>query len=495
MPQVTKPIVLDETAKDFAELFGNKIDGLILAVAGVGANTGSHAAYSSYEQLQQLIREGLGAKIFPVGTQVKTERETNLTISIGDSTGITGATVDEELFLAAVGETHSGIYEAHFDGSVWHKEDEANINLETYGITVTGTPVEGDHLVITETAATLLWDILDHNKHTFQNPSLTKGVVIGMHNLFNYGVLPFYPSQLTYYAQNGLPAGKYKFTLQNGAYGGETGQDGTYVFTLTQAIPSDGGWRHSAVGAYQSSYNKSQITGGTIKTYGANPQRPEVETGITVTEYNAETDSDATDLGTFSARGHSALTSSNNVTERSAYGSNRWRDSLERLWLNSTAKAVKGGDQTFSYWYVARTNFDLPPSESVRKMAGFLYGFDSGLLNLIQPVAIKTALNDTDKTTNGEYDTTYDRIWLQSMTELGLGQNNSVSEGSTFKYWENNNTQADRIKYEGTTARYWCLRSPYPAYAGSMRGITPSGALGGDGAGYDHGVVPACVLG
>ena len=220
------------------QTYGDKMDALILAVSGITANTGGSSMFSSYAQLQTLIRSGLGAKVFPVGSQVKTERETNLTISIGDSTGITGATIDEDVFLAAVGESHSGIYEAHYDGAVWHKEDETNINLATYGIQVTGTPVEGDHLVITETDQTLVWDILDHDKHTFQNPSLTKGVVMAMHNSFNYGVLPFNPSQLTYYAASGLAAGKYKFTLVNGAYGGGTGQDGTYVFTITQAIPS-----------------------------------------------------------------------------------------------------------------------------------------------------------------------------------------------------------------------------------------------------------------
>ena len=473
-----------------------KMDSLILAVSGITANTGSSSMFSSYSQLQTLIRDGLGEKVFPVGTQVKTERETNLTISIGDSTGITSATIDEDAFLSAVGESHSGIHELHYDGNVWHKEDESNVDLATYGIQVVGTPANGDHLVITETGQTLVWDVLDHNKHTFQNPSLTKGVVIGMHDLFNYGVLPFSPSQLTYYAQNGLPAGKYKFTLLNGAYGGGTGQDGTYVFTTTQAIPNDGGWRHNSVGVWQSgSYTKAQITSGKITTYGANPQRNAVETNISVTEYDPSTDADATDLGTFSARNRSYLTSSNNVTERSAYGTNRWKDSLERLWLNSSAKAVKSGDSTFSYWYVARTNFDLPPNESVRKMAGFLHGFDAGLLELIQPVAIKTALCDTDKTADGQYDTTYDRVWLQSMTELGLGNNNNVAEGSTFKYWLNNNTQSDRIKYEGTTARYWWLRSPYPTNAGYVRSIDPSGVLDYDNARIGSGVVPACVLG
>lgn len=491
MPTITKPVVLDETAKEISE----KLDNITLAISTIGANSGSNANFSSYAQLQQLIRSGLGEKILPVGTQVKTERETALAISIGDSTGITAATVDEDTFLQAVGESHEGVYEATFDGAVWHKEDGSPILLADYGIQITGTPAEGDHIIVTETASTLLWDILDHNKHTFQNPSLSKGVVIGMHNLFNYGVLPFCPSQLMYYAANGLAVGKYKFTLVKATYSNTNAYDGTYVFSITTAIPSDGGWRHSKVGSYQSSYQKSDVTTGTITTYGANPQRPVVESNIVVTEYNAETDTDAIDLGTFSADDKNYLTSSNNCTRRAGHGSNRWKDSLERLWLNSTGKAVKSGDSTFSYWYVARTNFDLPPSESVRKMAGFLHGFDAGLLACIQPVAVKTMLYAIDRVGTETFETTYDRVWLQSMTELGLGNNDGVAEGSTFKYWLNNNAQADRIKYEGTTARYWWLRSPTPWNASTVRYIYPSGVLSYTVAHDSSGVVPACVLG
>ena len=81
------------------------------------------------------------------------------------------------------------------------------------------------------------------------------------------------------------------------------------------------------------------------------------------------------------------------------------------------------------------------------------------------------------------------------MTELGLGNNDGVAEGSTFKYWLNNNAQADRIKYEGTTARYWWLRSPYPWSAIHVRYVVPSGGLYYYDAYYSIGVVPACVLG
>ena len=217
------------------------IQALILAVSGISANTGSNSIFSSYGQLQTLIRNGLGSKILPVETQLTIERETAITISIGDSTGITAATINEDTFLAKVGESHSGIYEAHYDGAVWHKEDESNIDLAEYGIQVTGTPAQGDHIVVKETTSKLLFDVLDHNKHEFQNTHLSKGVVVGMHNIFTYGTIPFCPGQLLYYAAEGLAAGKYKVTLYKGQYGGGTSQDGTYVFTLTQAVPAGGG--------------------------------------------------------------------------------------------------------------------------------------------------------------------------------------------------------------------------------------------------------------
>lgn len=474
------------------KLFSEKMDNIALAIAGISSGTSHEGSWSSYTQLQNLIRMGLGEKILPVETQLETQRETALTISKGDSTGITGATLDEEKFLNIVEEVKEGIFEANFDGAVWHKEDGTNILLADYGITVTGTPVQGDHIIVQETATKLVWDVLDHNKHTFQNTHLSKGVVIGMHNLFNYGVLPFCPAQLMYYSQNGLPAGKYKFTLVNASYGNTNVYDGTYVFELTQPIPADGGFRHSKVGVWQSAYAKSDVTTGTITTYGANPQRATVESSIAVREYDSSIDGDATDLGTFSAENRTYLTASNNLTRRQGHGNHNWATSVERQWLNSTAKAVKSGDSTFSYWYSPQTNFDMPPSESVRKMAGFLHGFDKGLLDLIQPVAIETANFDGAAATKV---VTYDRIWLQSMTEMGLGNNNGIAEGGTFEYWRVHNTQGDRIKYEGTTARYWWLRSPSPSDAYGVRSILTSGALSSNCANSSLGVVPACVLG
>ena len=473
------------------QTYEEKMDALILAVSG--NNSGGSPNFSSYAQLQQLIRSGLGAKVLPVGTQLATERETSITIDKGDSTGITGATINEDTFLAQMGGAHEGIFEATYDGAVWHKENGETIILADYGIGTTGTPVEGDHLIITESAATLIWDVLDHDKHTFQNPALTKGTVIGMANcLQNF---QFSAPQLLYYAPNGLAAGKYRITLYKGAYGGGTAQDDTYMFTLTQAIPSGGGFRHSTIGAYQSSYNKSQITGGTITTYGAlsNNARATIESGIAVSIWD---NSEATDLGTFSASIHANLTATNNSTERNAYGSNRWKTSALRQWLNSNVRAWKSGDTNNCLWWTAQTNFDMPPSdEGQRKQEGFLHGFGQDLLNLIQPVAIVCSLTDVDKSTANEQETTYDRVWLQSMTEMGWGNNNGAAEGSVFAYWYARNTNAQKIKYLNGSARYYWQRSAYPTLASNVSNVITDGGMSINAANRSYAVVPACVLG
>lgn len=477
------------------DVFKEKMDALIIATAMGGAGSSNVGKITSAAQLQTLIRNGLGAKVLPVESQLTIERETAIQVSKGDSTGITGVTIDEDVFLEAVGEAHEGIYEATFDGSVWHKEDGTNIILADYGIGITGTPAEGDHIVVTESAAKLVFDVLDHDKHTLQNTSLTHSMVIQMRKLFNYGVLPFSPSQLMYYSANGLAIGKYKFTLYKATYGAGNEYNGTYVFEITSAIPAGGGWKHSKVGVWQSAYAKTDVTTGTITTYGAQPQRTQVQSGIAVREYDESLDSDATDLGTFAAEDKTYLTDSNNLTRRQGHGNNHWATSHERMWLNSTGKAVKSGDSTFSYWYRPVNNFDMPPSESVRKMAGFLHGISNDILELIQPVAVKTYLHPADRTGNDTYEITYDRVWLLSMTEMGLGNNDGVAEGSVFEYWQRHNAQADRIKYEGTTARYWWLRSPGPWNAFSVRNIYPSGELSSNYAYNSGGVVPACVLG
>ena len=340
------------------------------------------------------------------------------------------------------------------------------------------------------------FDVLDYDKHTLVGTDTTKTMCVGAHDIISYGTIPFDAPQLMYWSKNGLPAGTYKLTLDHARYGGGTLYDGTYMFTLTKAIPADGGFRHTKpVGGWQSSYEKADILGNYITTYGARPQRSAIESGVTFSEYDGTTE--CTDLGTFTARSRTYYTEDDtvnggkrNFTERQAYGSNRWRDSVYRQWLNSTASAGTTGNGV-SNWWTPQSVFDRAPGGA--NSAGFLYGLDPSFVAAMGKVKVITALCDCDKVDGATQDITYDKVWLQSVTEVFGDTNNSISEGVRLAYW-NGSTDADRIKYHNGTARYWWLRSPHPTYAHHVRGVTSPGVLSNNEARSAYGVVPACCI-
>ena len=343
----------------------------------------------------------------------------------------------------------------------------------------------------------LAFDVLDYDKHNLVDTDATKTMCVCSHEVIYYGAMMFCAPQLMYYTEGGLPAGNYKFTLDHAVFGGGTQHDGTYMFTLTQDIPADGGFRHTNIGVYKASYAQSDVIGNYITTYGVRPQRAEIENSVSVKVWDGTTA--CTDLGTFTARSRTyyveddAVNSGKrNFTERNAYGSNRWRDCVHRQWLNSDAAAVDSSDTTtVSNWWRPATVFDRVPGGA--KLAGFLNGLDPEFVAVLGEIEVKTALCDCDKVDGATYDITNDKVWLQSMTEIFGSNNNGVAEGSQLAYWVGA-SDADRIKYEGTTARYWWLRSPYPTYASDVRNVKPSGVLSYNSANVAYGVVPACCI-
>jgi hypothetical protein len=80
------------------------------------------------------------------------------------------------------------------------------------------------------------------------------------------------------------------------------------------------------------------------------------------------------------------------------------------------------------------------------------------------------------------------------MTEVYGSNNNNVAEGSQFEYWKDT-TNAAKIKYQGSTARRWWLRGPYPGLASLVRCVNASGALRDDYASYAFGFVPGLCIG
>ena len=283
-----------------------------------------------------------------------------------------------------------------------------------------------------------------------------------------------------------LAAGTYNFTLYKGSNGGQTYEDGTYQFTTTKPIPAGGGWTHNKVGVWHSNaadYKPENITSGAVTTYDA--AGTVLESGLAVTA-----GSDGTALGTASnakADCVNTIGTFNSIMRR-AYGSNNWAESAARQWLNSSAAA--------NSWWQRQTIFDLVPNYANK--AGFLAGLDSDFVDALGAVDITTARNtiyEMGDTLGGSY-TTRDKLFLPSMTEIGLGSNDSVAEGSVLPLYDGA-TQTDRIKYDQaaqTTARYWWLRSPYPWSPINVRIVNPSGALNLSSAASGYGLAAACVI-
>ncbi len=413
----------------------------------------------SWAGVQYLVRQGKGATAFPVGTQLRTRKETSMSAALGTHTGITAVSVNEETFLGHEGRIGNGIHEFHYDGAAWIYENQP-VTLSDFGITVTGTAKNGDQVIVTEAFTEILWDVVEH-KTVNGSPRM----VLLMHNCWYNR--PFDAIEALYYAEEGLTAGTYHFTIQNwdATYGGNK----TYQFTLTEAVPAGG---HILL---DWPYNQ-QLLGRSVRTYASKTATTQIEAAV------LSEGSDGTDLGT--TDGNS--TNLNHI-HRARYGSNNYKESAIRQWLNSAAAA--GG------WWESQTIFDLRSTYAGE--AGFLHGMDSDFLDVVQESTVKCGTNNTWElpgwTKNAAY-TVQEKFYLPSRPEVGLGDE-SMDQGSVWSFYDGA-ADTDRIKRDfGSTARYWWLRSPYPSNANNVRNVTSSGALNGSNAYNGYCAAAACEIG
>ena len=274
-----------------------------------------------------------------------------------------------------------------------------------------------------------------------------------------------------YYASAALPAGTYNFTVASTQ---SSWAAGTYQFTLTTAVPAKGQLKIS--GNYTTA-----LTSLTVQSFSS-------QTATTATESVAITSgSSGTSLGT--------LGTELNHVQRISYGSNNWKESAMRQFLNSAAAAG-------SVW-TPQTKFDRPPSWQ-STLVGFLKGLPQDFLSAVALSEIKTYTNSVfespDSTTpkNSVY-TTKDRFYLPSRMEVYGSSEGSYPDGTTQFEPLVGSTNADKIKtlYNGTKLNSYWLRSPHTSHAYTMRiEYTPSGgALGSNHAYNSSGVVPACEIG
>ena len=480
---------------DMIALFPNKegqdqTNVALLAIAGAIDRKNHSAGRLSFKELWMLNRMGLAHTVVAPGeTQIEVMKETAINASVSGS--ITGAAVNEDTFIAMVGEVKEGNYEFSYNGAAWHLDGEP-VDLGDYGITITGTPASGDLIEVHETAGVVTFDVAAIDQHRPANPALKHSISL----LCTEAVagFPYCPTQAAIVVQSGtLPAGTYAVGIPanyDASYNDH--EEGGYaLFTLAQAVPAGG--QIMIPWGYQQHLKNTKVS-----TYAAFSTTA-IESNISISMADAIAGSVVVlgDLanGEIHAETPALLTGvtvlMNNI-ERMRYGSNDVRTACMLQWLSSDAA---------SGWHQQVGPFDRPQTTPT---AGFLHGMDPEFLQIIGKVKLRSAFNTVCKSLAGESNTAtyYDGeylAWLPSMTELGWGANNSVVETSPDADGNVENkalalfdgaTNADRIRRNSGTARYWWLRSPYPSYANRERLVVTDGSLYHSYAYYGHWAVP-----
>ena len=182
----------------------------------------------------------------------------------------------------------------------------------------------------------------------------------------------------------------------------------------------------------------------------------------------------------------------NTDIDRKNNGNNNWQYSNIEQWMNS--------DQ--ASWYSAQHQYDAPPTSAncwqyrngttynaYDSHKGFLYYWSADEKSLLKDMTL-TLANNTVTDGGGSYTWT-GKVWLPTFTQMGGGQNNSISEGEAFsKFTDNtsrikslhpncaaNNEYAKVNNYaSGKTHWYW-TSSANPSYSHFVRSVLNDGSI------------------
>lgn len=325
----------------------------------------------------------------------------------------------------------------------------------------------GDQLVCNKGDKQLVWDIIGFDHDVPADAQFKHSMTIQLHDLLPTA-MQFDGTEALFYCETELAAGTYHFALLAGydtAYGGGK----SYQFTLTKAVPACG------VIMFPWSYNKQAST-VLVSTYESRTATTAIES-VAVTEGTG-----GTALDTLGECNH---------THRIRYGSNNWKQSAMRQFLNSNGAAG-------AFWK-PQTNFDRPPTWN-GSTAGFLSDLDEDFLEVVGEVTKRTVLNTVCD--GGGYEDLTEKFFLISRSEAYAGNENGIEEGTPYEYYSlgsdlsaaGTGDDSNRIKYRGGSATYWWLRSPGFGYGRYVRMFNPSGYLYLDDASHSSGVAPACNI-
>ena len=345
------------------------------------------------------------------------------------------------------------------DISTWEGIQKAVRSGIAKDILPVGTQLAVNHSVY----GTRLFDVVAHDYLKSVHDENAHTMTIQQHDL-----LPntqFDASEAFYYAEAELPAGTYNFTLAT-AY--DSWAEGTYRFTLTKPVPKGG--QLAISGRMDAAMTTLQVRSYANRTTTSATESVAITAG-----------SGGTKLGTFGE-------GLNNLP-RVSYGSNNYKESAIRQFLNSSAAAG-------SVW-TPQTKFDRPPSW-LTSLAGYKNGLDQDFLAVVGKVVLPCSANNTyeapdSSITKGTKYTLNDEFYLASAMEIFNTNWNVADDSKVFPFYEGA-VNADRIKYRDGSAAHWRLRTPFYGYAHNVRLVYSDGTVSDYGASFVIDLAPACTI-
>lgn len=346
------------------------------------------------------------------------------------------------------------------DISTWEGIQKAVRSGIAKDILPVGTQLAVNHSVY----GTRLFDVVAHDYLKSVHDENAHTMTIQQHDLLPG--IQFDVPEAFYYAEAELPAGTYNFTIE----GYDKWVAGTYQFTLAQAVPAGGQICVSGKYPYE-----GNITGAKVSTYSSRTSTTVIET-VAITE-----GSGGTNLGTCGV-------GSLNHTHRIAYGSNNYKESAMRQFLNSSAAAG-------SVW-TPQTKFDRPPVW-LTSLAGYKNGLDLDFLAVVGKVVLPCSANNTyeapdSSIAKGTKYTLNDEFYLASRAEI-FGSHDVNDDSAVFPFYEGAGN-ADRIKYRDGSAARWWLRTPVDDDTFSVRIVNSGGTVYSVSAGDTLGLAPVCTI-
>lgn len=177
----------------------------------------------------------------------------------------------------------------------------------------------------------------------------------------------------------------------------------------------------------------------------------------------------------------------NTAFGRRDYGNNRYVVSNLKQWLNSRAAA--------NAWYSSQHSYDQSPNSSVyvnfgtqyAAKAGFLSLFSDDEYNAILDTSILTAKPTED---GGGSETIVTKVFLPSKIEVGVSQENNISEGASWGYYTSNSLRKGHLAaqcFDNTSSSLkpdskdeawsWWLRSPEYSMTSNVRTVLDTGQV------------------